>query len=158
MSTDFSFSGSIKEIFADLDANNNESVEIDELIAALDALGLPLQQLEAEAIMKFADDDGDGRISEKEFTRFVNWRPKAPRLLVTCAACRFMKARDGLGVCDSCGRGRHDGGDGKASNRRLSVVASAEAVKNEESSNPLYQGITQLRAESVFNQLDVDGR
>mmetsp|Transcript_24667 Transcript_24667/g.38757 ORF Transcript_24667/g.38757 Transcript_24667/m.38757 type:complete len:178 (+) Transcript_24667:208-741(+) len=64
----------IREVFDQFDSDGGGSIDVNELRAAMKALGQPLSAPEAEQLMLELDSGGDGSIEFAEFVDFI--RPK----------------------------------------------------------------------------------
>ena len=83
------------EIFKEMDADSNGSIDSQELKAAFGAVGVELTSKELKAMMHEADRDGDGQIDADEFEN----RKLSRHLYLPCALCRnppFGPAADWL--------------------------------------------------------------
>ena len=61
----------LKLVFNALDADNSETLEIDEVFVFLRALGINCTISQAAQILKVADDNSDMKLNEKEFSDLV---------------------------------------------------------------------------------------
>ncbi len=60
---------SLREAFADFDKNNDGFLTAHELKGAWDKMGEPLSLQEAKIMIAQADENGDGKVSYKEFVK-----------------------------------------------------------------------------------------
>mmetsp|Transcript_22442 Transcript_22442/g.55318 ORF Transcript_22442/g.55318 Transcript_22442/m.55318 type:complete len:92 (+) Transcript_22442:39-314(+) len=65
------FEEAVRGLFAELDADGNKSLDIDELTDGVAKLGFTMTKAEVEKLLADADDNNDGTIDEKEFVAIV---------------------------------------------------------------------------------------
>lgn len=63
--------GDLNKVFDVLDADGGGSIDHGELVEALNKVGLALDDAAADAMLKFADTDGDGSISKDEWAVMI---------------------------------------------------------------------------------------
>ncbi len=61
----------LREVFNTFDADGNGSIDATEIKAVCESLGLEANATEVEALIKQADEDGNGKIEFEEFKRAV---------------------------------------------------------------------------------------
>lgn len=61
----------IKEVFDQFDADGSGAIDSSEIRKVCEALGVEVSQAEIDALIKEADDNGDGKIQFDEFKRAV---------------------------------------------------------------------------------------
>jgi Ca2+-binding EF-hand superfamily protein len=84
-------------IFRQMDNNGNKKLDIEEFTRALNTFGIFPKIVEAQALMKFYDVDGDGNISFEEFLRGLREPLTARRSSMVNQAFGLMD-KDGSGV------------------------------------------------------------
>ena len=63
--------GRIRKLFSDLDVSRSGGLDRTELMAGLQAIGLPTTEAQVEETMHYFDRSGDGEIQADEFVRFL---------------------------------------------------------------------------------------
>uniref|UniRef100_A0A8C4WUH8 Solute carrier family 25 member 24 n=1 Tax=Eptatretus burgeri TaxID=7764 RepID=A0A8C4WUH8_EPTBU len=70
----------MRELFERLDTDGNGQIDIEELRAGLQRLGMPVQENAGEVILRAGDTNKDGQLDFEEFTRYVKEHEKKLRL------------------------------------------------------------------------------